>query len=294
MLSRGEGVFLKFRRWKKAFAILILAIICIGGVELAVCRMMDPILYYQITAPVRNTVTNAVSHLTAALDTLSPTETEAEPAQPLPPIDQYASDPAIWADLSNADPSMTELLTQDDGELLTGGTVELIYFNQSDEQWGALPYGTDHIRGYGCGPTAMSMVVSSLTDTFVDPGAMADWATQNHHWAKGSGSYLSIVEGAVASYDLSITPCTEYTAQRLRQELAAGKIAVALMGAGHFTQRGHFIILRGVTLEGDILVADPNSRERSLALWDAQLIIDELAPRYNDGAPLWLISNPFS
>lgn len=44
------------------------------------------------------------------------------------------------------------------------------------------------------------------------------------------------------------------------------------MTRGHFTERGHFIILRGVTLEGRVLVADPNSRERSLAAWEPQLI----------------------
>ena len=37
------------------------------------------------------------------------------------------------------------------------------------------------------------------------------------------------------------------------------------MSAGHFTSGGHFILLRGVTLDGNILVADPNSRARSSA-----------------------------
>ena len=40
------------------------------------------------------------------------------------------------------------------------------------------------------------------------------------------------------------------------------------MGPGHFTNGGHFIILRGVTLDGSVLVADPASQERSLTTWD--------------------------
>ena len=52
----------------------------------------------------------------------------------------------------------------------------------------------------------------------------------------------------------------------------------------------HFIVLRGVTLTGEVLVADPNSRDRSLALWDAQLILDELSSSRIDGAPLWCFS----
>lgn len=62
------------------------------------------------------------------------------------------------------------------------------------------------------------------------------------------------------------------------------------MTRGHFTERGHFIILRGVTLEGRVLVADPNSRERSLAAWEPQLILDELSSSCSSGAPLWRIS----
>ena len=62
------------------------------------------------------------------------------------------------------------------------------------------------------------------------------------------------------------------------------------MGPGHFTQGGHFILLRGVTLSGMILVADPNSEERSLMEWDPQLILDELSASTASGAPLWVLS----
>ena len=65
---------------------------------------------------------------------------------------------------------------------------------------------------------------------------------------------------------------------------------MALMTKGHFTNSGHFIVLRGGTLEGKILVADPNSRERSLAAWEPQLILDELSPARYAGAPIWEIS----
>ena len=63
------------------------------------------------------------------------------------------------------------------------------------------------------------------------------------------------------------------------------------MGPGHFTRNGHFIVLRGITLTGAILVADPNSVERSLTEWDAQLILDELSYSHQFGGPLWVISD---
>ena len=51
----------------------------------------------------------------------------------------------------------------------TDGAVEVVYFNQYDERYANEPYGTDNIGGYGCGPTSMSIVVSSLTGDIVDP-----------------------------------------------------------------------------------------------------------------------------
>ena len=39
----------------------------------------------------------------------------------------------------------------------TDGATEVVYFNQLDERYCNEPYGTDHIGGYGCGPTAMSI-----------------------------------------------------------------------------------------------------------------------------------------
>ena len=56
-----------------------------------------------------------------------------------------------------------------EGIIFTDGVTEVVYYNQLDERWADLPYGTDNIGGYGCGPTSMAIVVSSLTDQTVDP-----------------------------------------------------------------------------------------------------------------------------
>lgn len=61
----------------------------------------------------------------------------------------------------------------------TDGVTEGIYFNQRDERYADKLYGTDNIGGYGCGPTAMSIVVSSLTDDIVDPIEIAQWSYEN-------------------------------------------------------------------------------------------------------------------
>jgi predicted double-glycine peptidase len=168
--------------------------------------------------------------------------------------------------------------------------VELAYFNQGEQPWAEGAYGPDLIEGYGCGPTCLAMLITTLGEQPLDPIQAAQAAYEAGYCAPGSGSYHSIVEGLCGEYGLEAKSFTDLTSDALCQELASGHLFVALMGKGHFTNKGHFIILRGITLEGKVLVADPNSRERSLIAWDPQLILDELSSSRSDGAPLWCIS----
>ena len=171
----------------------------------------------------------------------------------------------------------------------TDGITQVIYFNQLDERYASKPYGTDHIGGYGCGPTAMSIVVSSLTGSIVDPVEMSAWAYENGYWCSKSGSYHSLIPGAAQAWDLPVTGCTAAEPQRIVGALSQGTLVVALMGKGHFTSSGHFVVLRGVTSDGKILVADPASYTRSEKEWDLSIILDEASVRAGSGGPFWII-----
>lgn len=76
--------------------------------------------------------------------------------------------------------------------------------------------------------------------------------------------------------------------QRISDALSSGKLVVALMDEGHFTQSSHFIVLRGVR-DGKILVADPASYERSEQTWDLSLILEEAREGAAAGGPFWII-----
>lgn len=271
--------------------VLLLGLMCVAGVELAVCRYMDPELFDRITQP----AVQAAQDLWERGQELSgqikqsvgkSQSSEEEPEEEVP-VSQEIQEPEESQVPLIQDPEITRFVSRPQGETLTGGVVELVYFNQGEDPWADAPYGPDHIRGFGCGPTAMSMVVSTLTRSVVDPAQMAQLAYEQGYCAPGSGSYLSIVEGLAEHFGLTAQSCGEISAQELCRRLASGQLLVALMGPGHFTTGGHFIVLRGATLTGQVLVADPNSRERSLALWDPQLILDELSASRAHGAPLW-------
>ena len=300
--------------------VVLLAVLCVGGVELAACRHFAPDTYERIVAPVRCAAAVTVDAGKAALDAagrfcvgaankamegldwagrqISALGNWAAGAWvdftegPLLSIPVVTPEPDDVPATAPTDPPVTQVLEAGGRQLLTGGLWDVVYYCQSDEEWAEQLYGTDPIGPYGCGPTAMAIAVATMTDTDTDPAKMAAWAAEHGYWARRSGSYHSIVQGTARGFGLEAQAVTERTPERLRDILSSGGMPVAPMGRGHFTDGGHFIILRGTTLTGDILVADPNSLERSLQVWDPQLILDELSSARDNGAPLWAIYTP--
>ena len=170
----------------------------------------------------------------------------------------------------------------------TDGSTEVVYFNQMNERYASKPYDTDYIGGSGCGPTSMAIVVSSLSGEIVDPERMAQWAYENGYWCKGSGSYHALIPGSATHWGLAVSGCSASEPQRILDALTEGKLVVAIMSKGHFTNGGHFIVLRGVK-DGKILVADPGSYKRSGQLWDLSIILNEASRRAGAGGPFWII-----
>ena len=168
------------------------------------------------------------------------------------------------------------------------GATQVVYYNQLDKRYASKPYGTDDIGTYGCGPTCMAMVVSSLTSETVDPAEMARWAYENGYWCSRSGSYHSLIPGAAKAWGLPVQGCGKTEGQRIVDALSLGKLVVAIMLKGHFTSSGHFIVLRGVE-NGKILVADPANYTRSQQEWDLSIILNEASGRAGAGGPFWII-----
>lgn len=197
----------------------------------------------------------------------------------------------IYQSLSDMEFSATDLSYEGVVFPGDGGSTSVVYYNQLDERWKNEAYGTDNIGGYACGPTSMAIVVSSLTSDTMDPIQMSEWAYQNGYWCSGSGSYHSLIPGAAEEWGLNVEGCTASEPQRIVDALSNGKLVVAIMTKGHFTSSGHFIVLRGVTAEGKILVADPASYSRSEKEWDLSIILNEASKHAGAGGPFWIIGN---
>ncbi|QOX64393.1 murein hydrolase [Anoxybacterium hadale] len=177
-----------------------------------------------------------------------------------------------------------------DGVVFTDGGMEVVYYNQLDERWANVMYGQSSTIGEaGCGPTAMSIVISTLTGKAHDPIELSTWSVKNGHRCEGNGSYHSLIPAAAEGYGLSCKG--DLSAQDIVDALSSGKLVVAIMSKGHFTTGGHFIVLRGVTSEGKILVADPASHKRSQQEWELSLIMNEARKGAAAGGPFWAIGN---
>jgi hypothetical protein len=154
--------------------------------------------------------------------------------------------------------------------VLNGKETPVTYYCQTDTRWATLAYGDSTIGRAGCGPTALAIVISSLR-SHVEPPTVSDWAFENGYKAKGGGSYHSLMVDGAKHWGLKVKSGVTSQAEVIKA-LDSGKLIIAIMGPGEFTKGGHYIVLRGVTKEGKILVADPNSYTRSNKEYDLSLI----------------------
>ncbi|MDD3394857.1 MAG: C39 family peptidase [Anaerotignum sp.] len=190
----------------------------------------------------------------------------------------------------NAAPKNSE--TKDSDEtILQSSKLALVYYSQDDPRWDTIIYGEDNPIGvFGCGPTTLAMVVSTFTENEITPDLAAQWAYNNGHFCYNSGSYHSIIPQGAVSFGLTSKSLIKPSKEALYQELSNGNLVVVLMNKGIFTSQGHFIILRGFTEDGKILIADSQSLENSQRTWDIETFLEEAKYSASAGGPFWSIS----
>lgn len=174
---------------------------------------------------------------------------------------------------------------------LTSSIGTLTYYNQSDARWANYLYGgSDPLAAYGCGPTALAMLVNSFTEHTCQPPDIAAWAADNHYWSAGYGTKHEFVPDCANAFGMKAASFQNYTVEGLLAELKSGHVIVALMGPGHFSDSGHFIIITDDWSGNQVRVADPARLERTQTAWDAQIILDEMLVGASGGGPLWSIA----
>lgn len=141
----------------------------------------------------------------------------------------------------------------------TGGTypangMQIPHYLQTD--YGNIPYGGGSIATSGCGPTSFAMVASYLTGKTITPVDAVSWCG-NSYYKPGVGTYWSYFAAAASHFGCgSVTQTND--PNKILKALSEGHPVISSQSAGLFTRGGHFIVLRGVTASGKVLVNDPN------------------------------------
>lgn len=157
-----------------------------------------------------------------------------------------------------------------DGTIGNNGSTDGYYlFTQTDPEWGHLTYGKKNatIASSACGPASMSIILSSYFHKEILPTEIATFSVSRGHRYQ-TGTATSLFTDAAKYYGMP-TPEEVYhdsvdaIYNGIRDE---GHMAIALMGRGCFTGRGHYVALVG-TEERDgkeyFKVSDPNHPNRS-------------------------------
>ena len=153
-------------------------------------------------------------------------------------------------------------------------TGEVPFLYQTDPQWASHPYAGGNVEKNGCGPTCLSMVYVTLTGRDdLDPAAMADFSERGGYVSNGMTAWALMTDGA-AKLGL-VSEELPASASVVRDALLAGRPVICSVGPGDFTTTGHFVVLSGLTEDGEVVVHDPNSAKRSARPWDLERVLGQ-------------------
>ena len=121
--------------------------------------------------------------------------------------------------------------------------TDVPYLDQTE--FGDVGYMGGTIYSGGCGITSMAMALSYINNDILTPKELASLVT-NHY------NYESKMVGAADALGIENSKESYIDNNELRQYLAEGKLAIVLV-----KDNSHFVLCKGVTDDGRILVNDP-------------------------------------
>lgn len=161
---------------------------------------------------------------------------------------------------------------------------EVPYLYQIDPQWANAPYAGTTVEEAGCGPTCLAMAYIAATgNRDYDPAKLAQFSERNGFVEEGLTTWTLMTDGAqrlgLNSQELPAD------ARQVASAVGEGHPVILTVGPGDFTSTGHFVVVAGVTDDGNWIIRDPNSPQRSQQTWDPQQVLSqcrnlwEISPR---------------
>ena len=140
----------------------------------------------------------------------------------------------------------------------------MIIFSQRDKRWADVTYSAkpphnETIKSSGCGITSAAMVISNLTDIYVEPPEMAEYSVKNGYRIDGVGTSLALYPAIAKKYGLKCE--LSYDIFKAAECVRNGGIVVCSTNGGVnklFSTGGHLFLMSDV-LGNDLEFIDPDN-----------------------------------
>lgn len=136
---------------------------------------------------------------------------------------------------------------------------DFVFYRQGDPQWGQKEYSGGSYAGNACGATSPAMVIATWKDKSINPYIVGEWIKANST-PYNANEMPKILNNWGVKGELLFAyqkPPSDIKA-KIDTALQSGNMVI-VSGAGSkpFTSGGHFIVLRGITADGQYLIGDP-------------------------------------
>lgn len=137
-------------------------------------------------------------------------------------------------------------------------------------------YNTSPISSNGCGPSSLAIVYSSLTGDIVAPPQMAKWCTEHGYYYTYRGGETVGTNSIFSSGAKELGLRVDYVGygpsaiDEALPYLEQGDLIVCVVGRNAkgnpiFSGAGHYLVVRGYTPDGKLLLADPGRSDVMVA-----------------------------
>lgn len=197
-------------------------------------------------------------------------------------VEKAAKEAALKAACPGYDAQFVATLTKEE-------QAEARYFYEQGfvfyrQNWSVLDqkeYGNEGFGLCGCGPTCIAAIISNLAGVPVDPEEMRVYGLSVGSWLPSGGTTYGFLIETAKKYGIKTTQIYASDKDALFAALKdENKLVLATMGPGDFTLGAHFMLFRGITDDGKILISDSYSYEYSTMEWDYDDLYAQLKTGY--------------
>ncbi|MDO4532272.1 MAG: C39 family peptidase [Coriobacteriia bacterium] len=174
--------------------------------------------------------------------------------------------------------------TPQNGQVKTVATGRSIpRFYQWDELWGYTTYSGTAFGLTGCCPTCLAMVYQGITGSHdLSPYDMGELAVRDGYATEYEGTYASFLVDEAETLGLPVSSL-DISEKALKNALQSNQAVIVNFAPGFFTEYGHYVVISGMTQDGQLIMNDPYSEERSNQTWDISQIVEEAQGLYAYG-----------